>query len=67
MMCQMVSVVFLNYQLAFIYKYMCRLISFLLQPLLDEVNCLADSYAEMDCQTVVDSANYIYDRVVDNI
>jgi len=35
-----------------------------LQPLLDEVNDLVDRSDEMDCQTVTNRADYIYERVV---
>jgi len=39
----------------------------LLQLLLDEANYSADRSAGMDCQTVVKSADYIYERVVDGL
>ena len=37
----------------------------LLQPLLDDVNALIDSSAWMDCQSITDCADHIYDGVVD--
>ena len=39
----------------------------LLQPLLDEVNILTDSWTGTDCQTVIGSADYIYEKVVNGL
>ena len=38
-----------------------------LQPLLDEVSALIDSSAWMDCQSITDSADHIYEKVVDGL